>query len=296
MASTVAAEPTFPTFPAQFRATVEVTAHLVDRSKPYPPWKRVIAVDYDGLGGRVRASVEEGHEEGKTFLRRYDNKTEFMVRGLPYPECQRAYLGEALPPPRLPDGFVFAGREVFVPGLGPCDHWVHDIGTNRVHVWVREHDGGGAWPVRVGPRARSLSLSLWCLAYFHVHHLRVCARVVRALLFVLIPPQLMLVCVAAVCSFSVQARVTDEQVMDGESVPLMTYDWRNLRVGGAAAAAWEASPIAAHKAAAHGDRKAPMGEQLGGTFGIPEPHDWRSCARNIGGFPYLHIFHHYVRF
>ena len=44
-----------PAFPLQFVATVETTAHLVDKSKPYPPWKKRIRLAYDYLNKRARA-------------------------------------------------------------------------------------------------------------------------------------------------------------------------------------------------------------------------------------------------
>jgi hypothetical protein len=54
----------------------------------------------------------------------------------------------------------------------------------------------------------------------------------------------------------------------------MTYDLTKLRVNAAAAPRLDTP----------------------GTFDIPPPYGWRSCARNIGGFPYLHVFHHFLRF
>ena len=38
------ADPPYPRFPLQFECRVEKTAHLVDRSKEYPPWLGVIEV------------------------------------------------------------------------------------------------------------------------------------------------------------------------------------------------------------------------------------------------------------
>ena len=63
-------------------------------------------------------------------------------------------------------------------------------------------------------------------------------------------------------------RVTDEAVMDGESVALMTYDWTNVVVG------MPAETI----------------------FQLPDGHTHKSCERYVGGFPYLHVFHFYYRF
>ena len=215
-----------PTIPHQFSCTVEVTAHLVDRTKEYPPWLRVIEVKYDYLNKRASAIIKKGYEEGKTFIRRYDNKSEFMVRGEPYPECVRSYLGETMPEPLLPISAVRVGTET-IDGI-ECEHWVEDLGTNRVHIYMAPAPGGEG---HVYPR-----------------------------------------------------RLTDEQVLESESVPLMTYDWKNLVVGSLPS-----------DTEANGDES--DAELTQSTwYDIPEPYDWRSCSRFLGGFPYLHIFHHYVRF
>mmetsp|Transcript_62229 Transcript_62229/g.140742 ORF Transcript_62229/g.140742 Transcript_62229/m.140742 type:complete len:241 (-) Transcript_62229:167-889(-) len=215
-------EPDFPTFPFRFSARVEITAHLVDRSKPYPPWLRVIQVSYDYPAKKALAVVEQGYDEGKTFLRRYDNKSEYMVRGGRYAECQRSYLGETMPPPVLPHGLEFVGFET-VEGF-ETEHWMEDFGVSRVHVYIKirsEAEDRSRWP--------------W--------------------------------------------RVTDEQVLEGVSVPLMTTEWKDFTV---------LSSLT--------DQSAPSSEDWAKLFDIPEPYDYRSCTRNIGGFPYMHIFHHYLRF
>lgn len=203
---TVVCTPPFPVFPQQFTATVEITAHLVDRSKAYPPWLKVINVKYDYPNQMAYAQVLQGFDEGKTFLRRYDNKSEYMVRGGTYPDCQRSYLGESMPLPVMPKDLKYMRTELVDDIM--CDYWMQDIGTNRVHVYMRSEDK---------------------LPY----------------------------------------RVTNEQVLDEESVPLMTYDWLDLKIDQG------------------------LSEK---DFDIPEPYHWRSCTRYIGGFPYLHIFHTMFRF
>ena len=45
-----------PALPKAFSADLEVTAHLVDRSKDYPPWLRVIDVKYDFVNQRASAA------------------------------------------------------------------------------------------------------------------------------------------------------------------------------------------------------------------------------------------------
>ena len=89
---------------------------------------------YDFLNRRASAYMKQGYDEGKTFLRRYDNKSEFMIRGPPYPECVRSYLGERMPPPVFPDPFELV-RSDDIDGAA-CEHWVDDLGVNRVHLWM----------------------------------------------------------------------------------------------------------------------------------------------------------------
>lgn len=204
---TAVCAPVFPVFPSQFSARVEVTAHLVDRSKAYPPWLKVVNVKYDYDNQMAQAQVMQGFDQGKTFLRRYDNKSEYMVRDGAYPDCQRSYLGESMPLPVMPEELKFIETQLVDDVM--CDYWMQDIGTNRVHVYMRSEDK---------------------LPY----------------------------------------RVTNEQVLDEEeeSVPLMTYDWKDVVVG----------------------------KPEDTDFDIPQPYHWRSCTRYIGGFPYLHIFHTFFRF
>ena len=171
-----------------------------------------MAVVTDGIF-LLLITEQEGFDAGKTFLRRYDNKSEYMVRGGEYAECQRSYLGETMPPPVLPASLKYAGLDD-LEGIGQCEHWIEELGISRVHVWV-----------------------------------------------------------SLLGETRVPVRLTDEQVLSGESVPLMTYDWKDVKIG----------PPAASSSAPN-------------TFSVPEPWGWRTCSRNIGGFPYLHIFHHYLRF
>ena len=79
-----------PAFPLLFVATVETTAHLVDKSKPYPPWKKRIRLSYDYLNKRARADIMEGLDAGKNFTRRYDTKQDYVTTGGTFPSCQRA--------------------------------------------------------------------------------------------------------------------------------------------------------------------------------------------------------------
>lgn len=63
-------------------------------------------------------------------------------------------------------------------------------------------------------------------------------------------------------------RLIQESVDDQESTALLTYEYSNVALG------------------------IPPEE----VFEVIAPHTPKSCTRHVGGFPYLHIFHHFVRF
>lgn len=67
---------------------------MVDRAKVYPAWKREMDIVYDNVAGRAKVVVREGLNAGKTFLRLYGSKKEYMIREGEYPACRRSYLGE----------------------------------------------------------------------------------------------------------------------------------------------------------------------------------------------------------
>jgi hypothetical protein len=56
----------------KFKTELETIAHLVDRSKSYPPWRRTMSIHYDYERNYAKAQITEGYEEGKTYIRRYD--------------------------------------------------------------------------------------------------------------------------------------------------------------------------------------------------------------------------------
>ena len=62
-------------------------------------------------------------------------------------------------------------------------------------------------------------------------------------------------------------RVTEEWIEDGNVVPLMTYTFKNFR------------------------NEAPSPE----TFELEQGFTAKTCERHVGGFPYIHIFHTYLR-
>jgi len=83
-------------FPLQISATIEITAHLIEPSLEYPPRTRRMVVHYDYIRKMARADIEEGYEAAKTYIRRYDQKNEYMVRLPPIDDCKRSYLGKVI--------------------------------------------------------------------------------------------------------------------------------------------------------------------------------------------------------
>lgn len=141
--------PAFPTLPLQFSGIVLMTANLINEDEEYPPRLRKLRVDYDFVAGKVKSTVLTGYHAGRTYIRRYDIKKEYMIRDTGIsPECRRAYLGEPMPEPGfLGDQrhFQFLGIETV--GGGVCvgkpetetcvaDHWAYDAGDSRVHLWA----------------------------------------------------------------------------------------------------------------------------------------------------------------
>ena len=61
-----------PLLPLQFSAEVEITSHLVDPAQEYPSRTRKLWVHYDYTNQLARADILQGYEEGKTYIRRYD--------------------------------------------------------------------------------------------------------------------------------------------------------------------------------------------------------------------------------
>ena len=62
-------------------------------------------------------------------------------------------------------------------------------------------------------------------------------------------------------------RVTEEWIEDGNVTPLMTYEFKNFR------------------------NEAPSPD----VFELIEGFTPKTCDRHVGGFPYVHIFHTYLR-
>jgi len=202
-------------FPLQFSATVTITSHLIDESSEYPPKRRQMMIYYDYINKKARADIEAGYEAAKIYIRRYDEKKEYMVRLPPISDCKRSYLGEVMPFPDIEDA-VYVGIDV-IDGV-ECHHFAHDDHDTKVHMYMAVGDGS---PVRL-----------------------------------------------------VQESATSEveQSSDGDAdivyTPMLTYDYSEVML------------------------EAPEDS----LFDLPEPHQHSTCVRHVGGFPYLHIFHYFVRF
>ncbi|EQC40035.1 hypothetical protein SDRG_02692 [Saprolegnia diclina VS20] len=196
-----------PGMPLHFDANIEITSHLVDRSKDYPPWLRRLKVRYDFDKKVARADILAGYDKGKTYIRRYDTKKEYMVKYGEYKKCERAYLGEDMPLPHVPSDLTLQGTST-IDGVD-CRLWVSEDSDANVHISIYERSSD-----------------------------RVPIRLIQASRF------------------------------DGAWTPLITYDMLDVTVR----------------------------PQDLSVFEIPGGYSHSSCTRSVSGFPYIHIFDHYVRF
>ena len=153
-----------PTFPAQFSATVVTIAHMVNSSNAYPPSLRKIRVHYDSVKGRAKAEILEGYDVGKTFIRRYDLKKEYMVQKGKHKRCHRGYLGEAFPEAVFPDNAQLQDQIIKIERYTEvnlhvkrkknrgilCQHWIKDEdapgGIARIHIYTSRETG---FPVKL---------------------------------------------------------------------------------------------------------------------------------------------------
>jgi hypothetical protein len=165
-----------------------------------------MSIHYDYLHKLARADIEEGYEAAKTYYRHYDTNNEYMVRHAPIGDCKRAYLGEVMPFPDIPQT-KHMGR-VVVDDV-TCEHYVHTSSDAVSHIYIAINSG--------------------------------------------IPVKL---------TQSTIDPVTHEE----EEV--LTYRYLNVVLG---------AP----------DKS---------LFELPESHTHDTCERTVGGFPYLHVFHYFVRF
>ena len=138
-----------PTTLKQFSARIETTAHQLNATADYPPYKRYMTVHYDYTNRRARIDYDPvPHMPPKAFVRRYDLGFEWMVMEVrETKECQKSRLREAMPMPRYPDAFIYMG-ESRVRGK-PCEHWREDHGEEVVEFFV----GADGTPLRLTTEA-----------------------------------------------------------------------------------------------------------------------------------------------
>lgn len=204
-------------FPLQLSAQLTITSHLLQSNQSsdtsseeryqesYPPSVRHIKVYYDYINKLARADIEAGYEAAKTYIRRYDQKIEYMVRLPPINDCKRSYLGEVMPFPMIND-LLHVGQQA-VDDIA-CEYYLHEDYETRIHIYMASDDGR---PVKLIQEAFEES---------------------------------------------------------GESIPLLTYDYSEVVLG---------PPEASH-------------------FEIPPSFEEKDCQRYSPGFPYLHVFHYFVKF
>lgn len=124
-----------PTPLLQFTSRVETTAHQLNATNSYPPYKRYMTVYYDFPARRARLDFEPvPHTPPKSFVRRYDLGFEWMVMEIgKKKECQKSRMLEAMPMPRYPEDFIYMGQ-TRVRGQ-VCEHWREDRGEESVEYF-----------------------------------------------------------------------------------------------------------------------------------------------------------------
>lgn len=191
-------------FPLQFVANVAITSHLLDPQAEYPPSTRFMTVYYDYINRKARIDIESGYEAAKYYIRRYDNKTEYMVRLPPIDDCKRSFLLDEMPYPDIPDT-IYVGN-IQIDDI-MCNYYLHEDYETRIHMYM------------------SLESNM-------------------------------------------PVKLIEESIEDGISTEILTYDYSDVVLG-------KPDDI---------------------WFDLDESYDYNSCIRHTGGFPFLHVFHHFVKF
>ena len=89
---TRAPDKNLPTPHHQFFTRIETTAHQLNATSDYPPYKRFMSVHYDYSSRRARIDFEPvPHMPPKSYVRRYDLGHEWMVTEIrSTKECQKS--------------------------------------------------------------------------------------------------------------------------------------------------------------------------------------------------------------
>jgi hypothetical protein len=191
-------------FPPQFSATIEITSHLIPDDSSYPPSKRRMSILYDFINKRARIDIEQGYEAAKYYIRRYDEKKEYMVRLPPIQDCKRSHLAETMPFPDLSES-IFVKEEI-VNGIA-CNYFLFVEYDIRIHMYLAVDDNA---PVRL---------------------------------------------------------IQENVQSDGTSIQLLTYEYSDVEIG----------------------------EPDVSWFELPPEFQVEECLFHVGGFPYIHIFHYFVK-
>ena len=130
-----------PTPHRQFSVSIETTAHQLNATSDYPPYKRYMTVYYDYTARRTRIDYEPvPHMPPKSFVRRYDLGFEWMIMEVRQTkECQKSRMREAMPYARYPDKLIYVGQ-TRVRGK-VCNHWREDLGEETVEYFEEASTG-----------------------------------------------------------------------------------------------------------------------------------------------------------
>lgn len=99
---------------------------------------RRLSVYYDYKEKRARADIEEGYEAAKYYIRRYDNKNEYMIRLPPIDDCKRSYLGEIMPYPDISEAEY---KGITIVNSRECNYYIVESMNSRVHIYMDYEDG-----------------------------------------------------------------------------------------------------------------------------------------------------------
>lgn len=97
-------------FPLNFSTKLEIVNHLIHPSSSSPQSSQFYQIFYDYKNKKSKITLERGNEISKTFIRRYDQKKEYMLRNQPILDCKYSFLGEEMELPHLFD-LIYEGIE-----------------------------------------------------------------------------------------------------------------------------------------------------------------------------------------
>ena len=111
---------------------IHITSHQIPETSTYPLRHRDLKLVYDGVNKRVLSSSSH---EYKTYIRRYDIKEEYMIRGGEFPTCKRAYLREDLPLVNFGNDFQETNEIIYIENV-PFKVFLKDSVTSLIIIYV----------------------------------------------------------------------------------------------------------------------------------------------------------------